>query len=140
MTDASRSTNGSSVVDREKEFWEGHEEFDWMAEQSKHRVVLTLPAPRRRPRALYRVGHADRLHPSDLHTLRRPGSFPAAARHTSPKITHVQLVNGDAEKVCFAGETFDPSSSSPGCTTCRTMKRPSACVPHLATGWRIRVS
>ena len=31
------------VIDREKEFWDQHEEFDWMAESSKRDVVAMLP-------------------------------------------------------------------------------------------------
>ena len=32
-----------AVIDREKEFWDKHEEFDWMAESSKRDVVAMLP-------------------------------------------------------------------------------------------------
>lgn len=39
-------TEGRSAVDREKDFWEQHEEFDWRAEVSKRDVVQALPALR----------------------------------------------------------------------------------------------
>jgi SAM-dependent methyltransferase len=97
-----------SAVGREREFWESHDEFDWMAEESKRSVVKTLPQLRgdilelcigsgmlteHIPRTYSRYVGLD-LSQSLLSTLRR-------------KIRHLHVVNGDAENVCFGDETFN---------------------------------
>jgi ubiquinone/menaquinone biosynthesis C-methylase UbiE len=97
-----------SAVDREKDFWEQHEEFDWMAEASKRDVVQALPVLRGKvlelcigsgmltehvPRTYSGYVGLDLSH-SLLRTLQR-------------KIPHLQLVNGDAEEVCFENAAFD---------------------------------
>src|SRR5688572_30912411 len=102
-----RNADGSAVA-REKEFWEKHEEFDWMAEVSKRDVVQRLPVLRgdilelcigsgmlteHVPRTYSAYVGLD-LSQSLLSTLRR-------------KIPHLRLVNGDAEAVCFANDSFD---------------------------------
>jgi ubiquinone/menaquinone biosynthesis C-methylase UbiE len=104
----SAPSSDGSVVDREKDFWEKHEEFDWMAEVSKRDVVQALPVlggevlelcigsgmlTEHLPRTYSRYVGLD-LSQSLLRTLRR-------------KIPHLHLVNGDAEEVCFANATFD---------------------------------
>lgn len=104
---SSRTGDGSAVA-REKEFWEKHQEFDWMAEASKRDVVQALPVLRgdilelcigsgmlteHVPRTYSAYVGLD-LSQSLLSTLRR-------------KIPHLRLVNGDAEEVCFANDTFD---------------------------------
>jgi ubiquinone/menaquinone biosynthesis C-methylase UbiE len=104
----SACTADRSAVEREKEFWERHEEFDWMAEVSKRDVVQALPLLRgdilelcigsgmlteHVPRTYSAYVGLD-LSQSLLSTLRR-------------KIPHLRLVNGNAEEVCFANDTFD---------------------------------
>ena len=102
-----RAADGSAVA-REKEFWGKHEEFDWMAEASKRDVVQGLPVLKGDilelcvgsgmlteyvPRTYSSYVGFD-LSQTLLKTLRR-------------RIPHLRLVNGDAEKVCFANDRFD---------------------------------
>jgi SAM-dependent methyltransferase len=106
--DRSSDSSPASAVTREKEFWEKHEEFDWMAETSKQSVVQAFPELRgcvlelcigsgmlteHVPRTYSTYVGLD-LSQSLLHTLRR-------------KLPHLHVVNGDAEKICFGDNTFN---------------------------------
>jgi len=96
------------VVEREKVFWEEHEEFDWMAEGSKRDVVGMLPKLTGRVLELcigsgmltehipatYASYVGLDLSATLLSTLRR-------------KLSVIKLVQGDAENVCFASDSFD---------------------------------
>jgi ubiquinone/menaquinone biosynthesis C-methylase UbiE len=96
------------VIDREKEFWDQHQEFDWMAEASKRDVVAMLPRlegdvlelcigsgmlTEHVPRT-YRSYTGLDLSNTLLETLRR-------------KMPGVTLVQGNAEELSFADESFD---------------------------------
>jgi ubiquinone/menaquinone biosynthesis C-methylase UbiE len=96
------------VIDREKEFWDQHEEFDWMAESSKRDVVAMLPRldgdvlelcigsgmlTEHLPRT-YRSYTGLDLSGTLLDTLRR-------------KMPHVTLIQGNAEDPGFPDESFD---------------------------------
>lgn len=96
------------VIEREREFWDKHEEFDWMAEPSKRDVVALLPrlegdvlelcigsgmlteyVP-----ATYRSYTGLDLSRTLLSTLRR-------------RLPGVTLVQGNAEDLTFEDATFD---------------------------------
>jgi ubiquinone/menaquinone biosynthesis C-methylase UbiE len=96
------------VIDREKEFWDQHEEFDWMAQASKREVVTMLPRlegdvlelcigsgmlTEHVPKTYRSYAGLD-LSNTLLDTLKR----------RMPELT---LVQGNAEELCFAGESFD---------------------------------
>jgi ubiquinone/menaquinone biosynthesis C-methylase UbiE len=96
------------VIDREKEFWDQHEEFDWMAEDSKRKVVAMLPRlegdvlelcigsgmlTAHIPRTFRSYTGLD-LSDTLLETLRR-------------RMPWVTLVQGNAEELSFADESFD---------------------------------
>jgi ubiquinone/menaquinone biosynthesis C-methylase UbiE len=96
------------VIDREKQFWDQHEEFDWMAESSKRDVVARLPRlegdvlelcigsgmlTEHLPKT-YRSYTGLDISETLLATLRR-------------KMPHVTLVHGNAEEPDFADESFD---------------------------------
>jgi ubiquinone/menaquinone biosynthesis C-methylase UbiE len=96
------------VIDREKEFWDQHEEFDWMAESSKRDVVAMLPRlegdilelcigsgmlTEHVPRT-YRSYTGLDLSETLLGTLRR-------------KMPGLTLVQGNAEEPSFEDESFD---------------------------------
>jgi ubiquinone/menaquinone biosynthesis C-methylase UbiE len=96
------------VIEREKEFWDEHAEFDWMAEGSKRDVVAMLPKltgdvlelcigsgmlTEHMPRT-YRTYTGLDLSDTLLETLRR-------------KMPELTLVQGNAEELCFADGSFD---------------------------------
>jgi ubiquinone/menaquinone biosynthesis C-methylase UbiE len=96
------------VIDREKEFWDQHEEFDWMAESSKRDVIAMLPRlegdvlelcigsgllTEQVPKT-YRSYTGLDLSDTLLATLRR-------------KMPDVTLVQGNAEEPCFVDQSFD---------------------------------
>jgi SAM-dependent methyltransferase len=96
------------VIDREKEFWDQHEEFDWMADSSKRDVIAMLPALKGDVLELcigsgmltehvpktYRSYTGLDLSDTLLDTLRR-------------KMPALTLVQGNAEQLCFEDECFD---------------------------------
>lgn len=96
------------AVEREKQYWEEHDEFDWMSDASKSRTVRLLPAltgdvlelcvgsgllteyiPRR-----YRSYTGLDISQPLLETLKR-------------KVPHVQALQGNAEDLPFEPESFD---------------------------------
>src|SRR5690349_10041843 len=96
------------VIGREKQFWDDHAEFDWMAEASKHDVVAMLPKL-----------EGDVLEPcigSGMLTeyvsrtyrtytgLDLSGTLLATLRRKMPSLS---LVQANAEELCFADESFD---------------------------------
>jgi ubiquinone/menaquinone biosynthesis C-methylase UbiE len=96
------------VIDREKEFWDQHQEFDWMAEASKREVVAMLPRlegdvlelcigsgmlTEHVPKT-YRSYTGLDLSNTLLETLRR-------------KMPGITLVQGNAEDLSFPDESFD---------------------------------
>ena len=96
------------VIEREKEFWDEHAEFDWMAEGSKRDVVAMLPKltgdvlelcigsgmlTEHMPQT-YRTYTGLDLSDTLLETLRR-------------KMPGLTLVQGNAEELCFADGSFD---------------------------------
>jgi ubiquinone/menaquinone biosynthesis C-methylase UbiE len=96
------------VIDREKQFWDQHEEFDWMAEESKRKVVALLPRlegdvlelcigsgmlTEHLPKT-YRSYTGLDLSDTLLETLRR-------------RMPGLTLVQGDAEDLRFDDESFD---------------------------------
>jgi ubiquinone/menaquinone biosynthesis C-methylase UbiE len=96
------------VIDREKQFWDEHAEFDWMAEGSKRDVVAMLPKldgdvlelcigsgmlTEHVPKT-YRSYTGLDLSDTLLDTLRR-------------KMPGLTLVQGNAEELCFADRSFD---------------------------------
>jgi ubiquinone/menaquinone biosynthesis C-methylase UbiE len=96
------------VIEREKEFWDQHEDFDWMAEASKREVVAMLPKLEGDVLELcigsgmltehvpqtYRSYTGLDLSDTLLGTLRR-------------KMPGLTLVHGNAEELCFGDESFD---------------------------------
>ena len=96
------------VIEREKEFWDEHAEFDWMAEPSKRDVIAMLPKldgdvlelcigsgmlTEHMPKT-YRTYTGLDLSDTLLGTLRR-------------KMPSLSLVQGNAEELSFADESFD---------------------------------
>ncbi|MGI8521425.1 MAG: class I SAM-dependent methyltransferase [Actinomycetota bacterium] len=96
------------IIDREKQFWDQHDEFDWMAEHSKRAVVAMLPRPEgdilelcigsgmlteHLPKT-YRSYTGLDLSDTLLDTLRR-------------KMQGLTLVQGDAENLRFEDASFD---------------------------------
>ena len=96
------------VIEREKEFWDEHAEFDWMAEDSKRDVVAMLPKlegdvlevcigsgmlTEHIPRT-YRSYTGLDLSDTLLDTLRR-------------KMPELTLVQGNAEELAFRDGSFD---------------------------------
>jgi ubiquinone/menaquinone biosynthesis C-methylase UbiE len=96
------------VVEREKEFWDEHTAFDWMAEPSKRDVIAMLPKldgdvlelcigsgmlTEHMPKT-YRSYTGLDLSDTLLATLRR-------------RMPSVRLVQGNAEELCFADASFD---------------------------------
>jgi SAM-dependent methyltransferase len=96
------------VIEREKEFWDQHEEFDWMAETSKRDVVAMLPPLdgdvlelcigsgmlTEHVPSTYRSYTGLDLSSTLLATLRR-------------KMPGLRLVQGNAEELAFEHESFD---------------------------------
>lgn len=96
------------IIDREKQFWDQHDEFDWMAEPSKRAVVAMLPRlegdilelcigsgmlTEHLPKT-YRSYTGLDLSDTLLETLRR-------------KMPGLTLVQGDAENLQFEDASFD---------------------------------
>jgi ubiquinone/menaquinone biosynthesis C-methylase UbiE len=96
------------VIEREKEFWDQHEEFDWMAEASKREVVAMLPRLEgdvlelcigsgmltEHVPATYRSYTGMDLSSTLLATLRR-------------RMPGLTLLQGNAEELSFEDESFD---------------------------------
>lgn len=103
------------VIERERQFWDQHEEFDWMAEQSKQDVVAMLPRLEGDVLELC-VG-------SGMLTQHLPATYRsytgldlsatllAALRRKMPRLT---LVQGNAEAPSFADASFDAVLVFPG--------------------------
>jgi ubiquinone/menaquinone biosynthesis C-methylase UbiE len=96
------------VIDREKEFWDQHEEFDWMAESSKRDVVAMLPRLEGDVLELC-IGsgmlteHLPKTYRSYT-GLDLSGTLLDTLRQRMPQVT---LVQGNAEEPGFADESFD---------------------------------
>lgn len=98
----------TSVIERERQFWDQYEEFDWMAEKTKRDVVAMLPRLEgdvlelcvgsgmltQHVPATYRTYTGVDLSETLLATLRR-------------KMPRLTLVQGNAEGPSFADESFD---------------------------------
>lgn len=96
------------VIEREKEFWEHHEDFDWMADSSKVDVIGLLPSLSGNVLEIcvgsgLLTGHLPPTYSAYV-GLDLSGSLLRALRK---KLPAVPLVQGDAEDLCFASESFD---------------------------------
>lgn len=96
------------VIDREKEFWDRHEEFDWMAESSKRDVVAMLPRLEGDVLELcigsgMLTGHLPATYRSYT-GLDLSSTLLETLRRRMPGLT---LVQGNAEEPSFADESFD---------------------------------
>jgi SAM-dependent methyltransferase len=96
------------AVDREKQFWDQHEEFDWMAESSKRDVIALLP--RLEGDVLELCIGSGMLTEHLPHTYRSytgldlSNTLLGTLRQRMPGLN---LVQGNAEEVCFTDESFD---------------------------------
>jgi len=97
-----------NVIEREREFWDQHEEFDWMAEESKRDVVALLPRLSGDVLELC-VGSGmltEHVAPGyrTYIGLDLSGTLLATLRRKMPDLT---LVQGNAEDLCFRDASFD---------------------------------
>jgi len=97
-----------NVIERERAFWDQHEEFDWMAEASKRDVVAMLP---RVTGDVLEVCVGSGLltehvaaGPRSYIGLDLSGTLLAALRRKMPGLA---LVQGNAEELSFRDGTFD---------------------------------
>ena len=96
------------VIEREREFWEHHAEFDWMADSTKREVVQLLPQLSGDVLELC-IG-------SGLLTESLPATYTSyigldlsrsLLTALRAKMPALPLVQGDAEELCFSSESFD---------------------------------
>jgi ubiquinone/menaquinone biosynthesis C-methylase UbiE len=96
------------VIEREKEFWEHHAEFDWMADSTKRDVVRLLPQLSGDVLELcigsgLLTGQIPTTYASYI-GLDLSRSLLTALRAKMPALP---LVQGDAEDLCFSSGSFD---------------------------------
>ena len=96
------------VIEREREFWDQHEEFDWMAEASKRDVVALLPRLEGDVLELcIGSGMLTQYVPRTYRSytgLDLSRTLLATLQHRMPDLT---LVEGNAEDLAFEDRTFD---------------------------------
>jgi SAM-dependent methyltransferase len=127
----------ADAIDREREYWNAHAEFDWMDDRSKRETIAMLPALRgdvlelcigsgllvdQIPRTYASYTGLDISQPL-LDTLHR-------------RMPDLTLLQGDAEELPFEDRRFDAVLVFAACTTCRTTSgrstTPSACCARAA--------
>jgi len=97
-----------NVIEREREFWDQHCEFDWMAERSKRNVVAMLPHLAGDVLELCIGSGLLTEHVAPAYRsyigLDLSGTLLATLRRKMPDLT---LVQGNAEELCFDDASFD---------------------------------
>jgi ubiquinone/menaquinone biosynthesis C-methylase UbiE len=96
------------VIEREKEFWEHHADFDWMADSTKQEVVQMLPKLSGDVLEVcvgsgLLTGHLPATYASYV-GLDLSRSLLTTLRARMPSIP---LVQGDAQDLCFSSGSFD---------------------------------
>jgi len=97
-----------NVIEREREFWDQHSEFDWMAEESKRDVAAMLP---RVTGDVLELCVGSGLLTEHVAAAKRSyigldlsGTLLGALRRKLPGLA---LVQGNAEELCFPDGSFD---------------------------------
>lgn len=105
---AAQHVGPDARVAREREFWDDHAEFEWMAEESRHDVVAMLPAIQGDVLELC-IG-------SGMLTGYLPPTFRSYTgfdlsrtllNAVRSRVPGLRLVQGDASTACFRPESFD---------------------------------
>ena len=98
------------VIEREREFWDQHEEFDWMAEGSKRALSAMLPRLKGEVLELcIGAGMLTQYVPTTYRTytgLDLSGTLLATLRRRMP---HLPVVQGNAEDLAFGDAASMPS-------------------------------